>query len=97
MPTKDHIKSINQNAHKNLSDLFVSMSANSDEVIAQIKKTYENFKLIVDPHTAVGLACAEKIKIKGAMCLACAHPVKFQDTVKKSINGELEYEKNFKF
>ena len=41
------------------------MSANSDEVIAQIKKTYENFKLIVDPHTAVGLACAEKIKIKG--------------------------------
>ena len=97
MPTKDHIKSINQNAHKNLSDLFVSMSANSDEVIAQIKKTYENFKLIVDPHTAVGLACAEKIKIKGAMCLACAHPVKFQDTVKKSINGELEYKKNFKF
>jgi threonine synthase len=97
MPNKDHEKSIDQNAHKNLSDHFISTSATSDEVIAQIKKIYENFNLIVDPHTAVGLVSAEKLKIKGAMCLSCAHPVKFQDTVKKSINGELQYEKNFKF
>ena len=31
------------------------------------------------------------------MCLACAHPGKFQETVKKSIKGGLKYEKNFKF
>ena len=31
------------------------------------------------------------------MCLACAHPIKFQDTVKKSINEDIKYEKNFKF
>jgi len=35
--------------------------------------------------------------IKGAMCLACAHPVKFQDTVKMSINKELKFEKDFNF
>lgn len=97
MPNKDHKKSIDQNAHKNLSNLFTSMSATSDEVISQIKKTYKNFDLIVDPHTAVGLVCAEKLEIKGAMCLACAHPIKFQDTVKKSINEDIKYEKNFKF
>ena len=31
------------------------------------------------------------------MCLACAHPVKFQDTVKMSINKELKFEKDFNF
>ena len=62
-----------------------------------VQQTYKNFDLIVDPHTAVGLVCAEKLEIKGAMCLACAHPIKFQDTVKKSINEDIKYEKNFKF
>ena len=97
IPNKDHKKNLDEEVHKNLSDLFTSMSASSDEVITQIEKTYNNFNLIIDPHTAVGLVCAEKLGIKGAMCLACAHPVKFQDTVKMSINKELKFEKDFNF
>jgi threonine synthase len=29
--------------------------------------------------------------------LACAHPVKFQETVTKSLGHEIEYDKNFEF
>ena len=31
------------------------------------------------------------------MCLACAHPVKFQETVTKSLGHDIEYDKTFKF
>ena len=84
-------------AHKNLSDQFNSMSATSEEVSAKIKNIYNDHNLVVDPHTAVGLVCAEKLDIKGAMCLACAHPVKFQKTVNQSISEDIIYDKNFKF
>ena len=73
------------------------MFSNSKEVEDQIKKLYINFNLLIDPHTAVGVACAEKLQMKNAMCLACAHPVKFQETVQQSLSHEIKYNKNFKF
>lgn len=97
MPNREHQSSLNQIAHKNLSDRFNSMSATSEEVSAKIKNIYNDHNLVVDPHTAVGLVCAEKLDIKGAMCLACAHPVKFQKTVNQSISEDIIYDKNFKF
>ena len=67
MPNREHQSSLNQIAHKNLSDRFNSMSATSEEVSAKIKNIYNDHNLVVDPHTAVGLVCAEKLDIKGAM------------------------------
>ncbi len=37
------------------------------------------------------------MNLENFMCLACAHPVKFQETVTKSLGGEIEYDKNFEF
>ena len=54
-------------------------------------------KVVIDPHTAVGVACAEKMNLKNFLCLACAHPVKFQETVTKSLGHEIAYDKNFEF
>ena len=51
----------------------------------------------MDPHTAIGLICAKKLKMSEVMCLACAHPVKFQDTVKKSLSKQIQYDKKFNF
>ena len=31
------------------------------------------------------------------MCLACAHPVKFQETVEKAVGNNIKYDKNIEF
>ena len=31
------------------------------------------------------------------MCLACAHPVKFQETVQKALGNNVKYDKNIEF
>jgi len=37
------------------------------------------------------------MNLENFLCLACAHPVKFQETVTKSLGHEIEYDKNFEF
>ena len=37
------------------------------------------------------------MNLKNFMCLACAHPVKFQETVKNLSPVEIEYDKTFEF
>ncbi len=97
MPDNKHSQNLNSKIHSQLSQKFKSMFANSEEVEDQIKKLYFKNNILIDPHTAVGVACAEKLKIKNTTCLACAHPVKFQKTVKRSINQDVNYDKNLKF
>ena len=97
MPTRTHQKSLDDSAHIALSKNFLSMSANSLEVEEQIQNTFKDYNLLVDPHTAIGLICAKKLKMSEVMCLACAHPVKFQDTVKKSLSKQIQYDKKFNF
>ncbi len=93
----EHNKKLESSIHKSLSEKFLSESATSKEVENQIKITYENYKILLDPHTAVGIVCAEKLNLKKAMCLACAHPVKFQETVEKAVGNNIEYDKNIEF
>ena len=71
--------------------------AENDMWKLHVKITYENYKILLDPHTAVGLVCAEKLNLKKAMCLACAHPVKFQETVQKALGNNVKYDKNIEF
>ena len=93
----EHDKKLESSIHKSLSEKFLSESATSKEVENQIKITYENHKILLDPHTAVGIVCAEKLNLKKAMCLACAHPVKFQETVQKALGNNVKYDKNIEF
>ncbi len=93
----EHNKKLESSIHKSLSEKFLSESATSKEVENKIKITYENYKILLDPHTAVGIVCAEKLKLKKAMCLACAHPVKFQETVEKAVGNNIKYDKNIEF
>ena len=83
--------------HEQLAGKFKSEYATSDEVEKCIKKYFDIYKVLIDPHTAVGVVCAEKMNLKNFMCLACAHPVKFQETVTKSLGVEIEYDKTFEF
>ena len=57
---------------------------NDNEVISTIRRYYEEFEYILDPHTAVGVCAAEKTKLNPPIiCLACAHPAKFSNTIEK--------------
>ena len=93
----EHNKKFDSSIHNSLSENFLSENATSEEVENQIKNTYENHNILLDPHTAVGVVCAEKLNLKKVMCLACAHPVKFQETVQKALGNDIKYDKNIEF
>lgn len=92
-----HSKQLSNSVHNNLLRNFISESCDSNEVLEQIKKTYDEHRIIIDPHTAVGVRCAEKLNLEEFMCLSCAHPVKFQETVKKALNLQTTFDKDFNF
>jgi len=56
------------------------------ETLAVMKRIYGESGMLVDPHTAVGIASAEACAEPGVptITLATAHPAKFPDAVKKA-------------
>ena len=70
---------------------FVSESISEQELLSCIKNVYENYKIIIDPHTAVALGALEKINLAGkSIVLSTAHPCKFPEAIKKAINIKSE-------
>jgi threonine synthase len=70
-----------------LRKLYVAGAADDDETIATIGRVYKESGIIVDPHTAVGIAAADKIGLRPdapLVFLATAHPAKFPDAVVKA-------------
>jgi threonine synthase len=73
---KDDLSKINK--------VFCSDSLSEDETKLVIKNTYKNYGSLIDPHTAVAIGVASKIKLKGdTVILSTAHPAKFSDIVKQ--------------
>ncbi len=64
---------------------FLSNSASDDETLSLIKQIYEEEAYLLDPHSAVAVVAADKLATelegKKLICLATAHPAKFQDTI----------------
>ena len=79
---EDTIKKINVD--------FLSERLSEDETLKEIRETYYKNKYILDPHTAIGLGVAKKLKINNCIVLATAHPAKFPDAIIKSINQKTE-------
>ena len=64
---------------------FSADRADEDETAATIRTVRKEAGYLIDPHTAVALAVAEKEKREGAapmVVLSTAHPAKFPDAVK---------------
>ena len=74
-----------------LADLqrrYLAASGNDDETRAAIARVNKNSGVIVDPHTAVGFAVADKLagSLNGPLVLlATAHPAKFPEAIKQAI------------
>jgi threonine synthase len=65
---------------------FCAESASETEVASEIRDVIARADMLVDPHTAVGLACLRKLRKRGAIkgpaiSLATAHPAKFPEAV----------------
>ena len=66
---------------------FLSSKMTEDETLKTIKTVYEKFNIVLDPHTAIGFGAFDKVNLKGNnVVLATAHPCKFPDAIKRSIN-----------
>ena len=89
---------INQEKLDKISVDFLSARMNEEEVLKTISKVYEKFKIVLDPHSAIGYGAFDKINLDGNnIVLATAHPCKFPDAIKKAINLKEDLPKELMF
>lgn len=67
---------------------FFAHSVLDDRIIDQILQTYDDEDYILDPHTATAVRAAKDYP--GAICLATAHPAKFDEAVQEATGTSAE-------
>lgn len=65
---------------------FAAASVSDAETLEEIRSTYESTGYILCPHTAVGVRAARELP--EAICLATAHPAKFNEAIQQAIGRE---------
>ncbi len=70
---------------------FEAGTATMDDCLAVIRKYHQEHGYLLDPHTAVGVAVAERCGLEGEplVCVATAHPAKFPDAIRKATGEDL--------
>ena len=73
-----------------LEEYFRAQSISEKEALETIAQLYKEKGVIIDPHSAVGLAAAKKHQRRGRdmITLATAHPAKFPEAVARAIGKE---------
>ena len=102
---KDNSFKIENDILKNLQNDFTSERLSETEIINTIKSHYEKNKIIIDPHTAIGIGAVEKLNLSDVVILATAHPCKFPVAIDRAISKteklpeslEYVYDKEEKF
>ncbi len=75
---------LNNDQVKKITENFSSESLSEKETKSVIKEFFKNQKILIDPHTAIGVGVIKKISLEGkTVILATAHPAKFSDVVLK--------------
>ena len=69
---------------------FAAKAVTGPEVTETISSFYQEYGYILDPHTAVGVNAALKFRRQGVpmVCLATAHPAKFNEAVHAALDRE---------
>ena len=71
-----------------VTEVFDGAAFDDEAVREEIRSTYDTTGVILDPHTAVGVAAARQARRDPDLpmiCLATAHPAKFPDAVESAI------------
>ena len=82
--------------------VFSSAAIDNARCMQAMRKTYDETGVILDPHTAVGLAAARDLQADGTIdptvpmvTLATAHPAKFPDAVENAIGRRPDLPERF--
>jgi threonine synthase len=70
---------------------FQAGMADTESTLAVMRRYFEDFNYLLDPHTAVGVAAAEAQPCSEVptVCLATAHPAKFRETVQRALQRDV--------
>lgn len=70
---------------------FVSACADRESVLQTIRRYYESHGYLLDPHSAVGVAVAERFGLDAepVVCLATAHPAKFPEAIRRATGKDI--------
>jgi threonine synthase len=73
--------------------VIASGSGNTEATLSTIKRYYEEYGYLLDPHTAVGVSVAERhvVDNEPMVCLATAHPAKFGDAIEQAIGQDIAH------
>jgi threonine synthase len=76
-----------------VTEVFDGASFDDEAICAEIRRTFDETGVVIDPHTAVGVAAARVARRDPdipVICLATAHPAKFPDAVESAIGQRPE-------
>ena len=84
---------LSQSEVKDIKKDFEAVKINDETTQLIIRNINDEFKFIIDPHTATGIGAARKVNgLENIVVLGTAHPFKFSDTVQKATGKNLETE-----
>ncbi|MDC1416110.1 threonine synthase [Pelagibacteraceae bacterium] len=89
---------IDQERLNKINTDFLSSKMSEEEVLETIKKVYNKFDIVLDPHSAIGYGAFDKVNISGNnIVLATAHPCKFPGAIKNALNLKAELPKELMY
>jgi len=70
---------------------FLAAAGTKQQCLETIGKYHRLHGYLLDPHTAVGVAVAERVGLEGdpVLCVATAHPAKFPDAIRQATGEDL--------
>ena len=70
---------------------FLAAAGTKAQCLETIGRYHRRHGYLLDPHTAVGVAVAEKVGLEGdpMICVATAHPAKFPDAIREATGEDL--------
>ena len=100
---------IPENKQKLVAEFFKSHKCDDEEILQQIRDTYNEIGYMLDPHTATGVRASNIISSKEhpVVVMGTAHPIKFSEAIEKAvpdyiseiperIEGDLKQKENIK-
>ena len=89
--TKKGFFKLDQNEIQEIKKDFEAVKIDDETTRLIIKNINDEFKFIIDPHTATGIGAARKVKgIENIVVIGTAHPFKFSDTVQSATGINLK-------
>ena len=90
---------INSNELINYNKTFIGVSVDDNDTLNCMRNVYENYDLIIDPHTSVGIQATNYNNLKldePTIILSTAHAVKFSAAVQKAIGDKSDFSSIYK-